>query len=154
MEKTPLMRLDLRKPLVYKKISFEDMESLVILPKNEEIILCFKLNPLQSSNIEINRELFLESLVFTGQKIDNMYHETKPDHQKEVVLPQGIYLFVQERSLENINKVPHQIEWLDMAIEQQKDGLWERNKLDNLLFVRFLHEDGAFVTQVFRPIVT
>jgi hypothetical protein len=42
-------------------------------------------------------------------------------------------------------------EWLDMALEQQKDGLWERYKPENRLYVRYLFEDGCPVTQLFRP---
>jgi hypothetical protein len=52
------------------------------------------------------------------------------------------------------NEILNQTDWLDMAIEQQKDGLWERNKLGDLLFVRFLYEDNAVVTQIFRVVVS
>jgi hypothetical protein len=38
-----------------------------------------------------------------------------------------------------------------MAIEQQKDGLWEQLRLGNHLYIRYLFEDGSPVTQVFRP---
>jgi hypothetical protein len=38
-----------------------------------------------------------------------------------------------------------------MAIEQQKDGLWERLKPGNRLYLRILSEDGSPVTQLFRP---
>jgi hypothetical protein len=43
-------------------------------------------------------------------------------------------------------------EWLDMAIEQQKDGLWERHKPESRLYLRFLFEDGRYVTQLLRPL--
>jgi len=65
-----------------------------------------------------------------------------------VSLPQGVYLFTQQRSEKPLN----QSEWLDLAIEQQKDGLWERDNPKAVLYVRFLYEDKAFVTQVFRQI--
>jgi hypothetical protein len=38
-----------------------------------------------------------------------------------------------------------------MAIETQKDGLWERLEPDSRLYLRFLTEDGRELTQVFRP---
>ena len=68
---------------------------------------------------------------------------------EEVELPQGSYLFEQFRGQYVLSRE----EWLKMAIEQQKDGLWERNKLGNRLYVRYLYEDGAFVTQIFREII-
>lgn len=98
--------------------------------KDEEI-LCFELNSDQSSNIEPDKEQLLKG------KID------------KTSLPAGQYLFVQRRCEAHLDMD----EWLDMAIEQQKDGLWERNKLGTLLYLRFLYEDGAYVTQVFREII-
>jgi len=70
------------------------------------------------------------------------------DINEVVSLPSGNYLFVQYRG----SLLLKQDEWLDMAIEQQKDGLWERHKPGNLLFVRYLHEDGEYVTQLFRTV--
>ena len=96
----------------------------------EEVLLCFQVNPAESRSIEPDREKFLGDLL------------------KEIILPAGKYLFVQCRTAAALG----QEEWLDMAIEQQKDGLWERHKPGDLLYIRHLYEDGAFVTQIFRPI--
>jgi len=147
------MNLDLRSPLFYKKINFlpfflkieqipcPGIENSPCQP-DEEILLCCELNPAQSRSIEPQTEHFLERLVFIGQT-------AKDAQQGETVsLPAGHYLFAQRRCEAHLG----QDEWLDMAIEQQKDGLWERNKLKALLYVRFLQEDGAFVTQVFREV--
>jgi len=95
----------------------------------EKSIFCYELNSLHSQTIEPDPAQLL------GQQIS------------EGLLPAGIYLFMQKRSENPLN----QAEWLEMAIEQQKDGLWERHKPGNLLYVRFLFEDEANVTQVFRP---
>jgi hypothetical protein len=38
-----------------------------------------------------------------------------------------------------------------MAIEVQKDGLWERLEPDSRIYLRFLTEEGRELTQVFRP---
>jgi hypothetical protein len=140
MEK-PLMKLDLRAALSF--ILMDAKEIPLSIQKKEEYLLCYNLNPGQSRNIEPDREQFLGNLVFIGHKTGEFDADQVSD--QIVTLPQGHYLFMQQRS-EALN----QVEWLDMAIEQQKDGLWERNKLGDLLFVRFLHEDDAFVTQVFR----
>jgi len=141
----PLIYLDLRQPLFYTKTSFLGTHLPLQIPENGEVLLCYELNPAQSRNIEPNRELLLGNLVFAGQK----NHETQQTTtEEEVFLPQGHYLLVQYRA----DKALEQEKWLDMAIEQQKDGLWEQHKPGNLLYVRFLYEDGAFVTQVFRQV--
>jgi hypothetical protein len=72
--------------------------------------------------------------------------------ENNVSLPLGHYLFVQRRTALDSPKMGEE-EWLNMEIKKKKDGLWERHKLKSILYVRFLYEDGAFVTQVFRPIV-
>jgi hypothetical protein len=38
-----------------------------------------------------------------------------------------------------------------MGTEVQKDGLWERYRLENRVFLRRLFEDGLPVIQVLRP---
>jgi len=148
---TSLICLDLRAPLSYKKIDCRESDVSEIhpdLPENEEILLCYEINPAQSGNIEPDREQFLGSLAFFGKKADD---ETSEEINiiKTAVLPAGNYLFNQCRAEKTLNKD----EWLDIAIEQQKDGLWERQKLKDLLYIRFLCEDSSYVTQVFRPII-
>jgi len=140
MEYTPLMNLYLHAPLVFPKT--DDLPSE--FHENEEILLCYELNPAQSRSIEPDRELLLGSLVFAGRKTDDFC----PLQEGTVRLPPGNYLFTQCRGgqISPLNTD----EWLDMAVEQQKDGLWERNKPENRLFVRFLFEDGSPVTQLFR----
>ncbi|MCL2196502.1 MAG: hypothetical protein FWB77_02685 [Treponema sp.] len=122
---------------------FNKIDNLPVkMPENGEFLLCFELNPSQSRNIEPDPDHFLDNLLFTGEKIqDDQAHEL-------VELPQGHYLFSQFRSDAALDRD----KWLDLAIEQQKDGLWERYKLTDFLFIRFLYEDGAFVTQIFRKI--
>ena len=140
MFKTSLTYLDLRSPLQYIPVKSAD------LSKSDEILLCYEINMTQNSSIEPVREQFLGSLVFIGEKADEK--SAKQGENDEAVLPAGSYLFNQCRAADRLN----QDEWLDIAIEQQKDGLWERNKLRNMLYVRFLYEDDAMVTQVFRPV--
>ena len=128
MTYSQLMYLDLRQPLNYPQI-----EALPeSISENDEFLLCYELNPAQANSIEPEKELFL------GKK----------DDKTTLTLATGRYVFVQNRRETPLN----QEEWLDMAIEQQKDGLWERNKLGNQLYVRYLYEDGLFVTQLFRAI--
>jgi hypothetical protein len=60
-------------------------------------------------------------------------------------LPRGRYLFAQKREALDRDAV------IGLAIEVQKDGLWERLEPEENLYVRFLYEDNAAVTQIFRP---
>jgi len=138
MEETCITKLDLKQPLFFEKTSIQPQN----MDKNEEILLCFDLDPAQSRSIEPDSALLLGSLVFSGRKSGDL-----DDHQGGIEsLPVGNYLFTQQR--ECLNRE----EWQNLAIEQQKDGLWERYKLLPRLYIRFLHEDGSFVTQLFRPL--
>jgi len=136
---TALTHLDLRAPLLYTKTDTLPAE----ISENEEFALCYELNPEQSRCIEPDRELLLGPLVFTGRKSG----ETDLSPDQTVSIPAGNYLFTQRR------KGDGHLFWLDLAVEQQKDGLWERYKPGNRLFVRFLFEDGSPVTQLFRTIL-
>jgi len=148
MDKTPLLNLDLRSALIYEKIDKIDKTevSAADTPKTAEYLQCYELNPVLSRSIQPQRAQFLGKLIFCGVK-------TAEKPKNEVSLPQGSYLFTQQRTAGAQIAFLEQDEWLDMAIEQQKDGLWERNKLGNLLYVRFLYEDGASVTQLFREVI-
>jgi hypothetical protein len=146
MEYTPLMNLYLHAPLIFPKIDGLPSE----FHENEEILLCYDLNPAQSRSIEPDRGLLPGSLVFAGRKTGDCPLQDSPLQEGIVRLPPGNYLFTQRRGgqISPLNTD----EWLDMAVEQQKDGLWERYKPENRLFVRFLFEDGSPVTQLFRAL--
>ena len=147
---SPLIKLELRSSITYVKIDITP-EKKEKTGKDEEILLCYELNPAQGRNIEPDREQFLGNLLFIGEKTSQKSGtDTGQTACQEVLLPLGTYIFVQCRENAPLGRE----KWLDMAIEQQKDGLWERHKLENLIYVRYLHEDGAFVTQLFRPCIT
>ena len=151
------VKLRLCAPLTYKKIENND-DFCINLSKNDDYLQCYEINPQQGSNIEPNQELFLGSHIFSGLRIEektdcpstiNQGAGEEENPAQEVILPQGTYLLVQRRS----DRLQNRSEWLDMAIEKQKDGLWERKKLGSLLYVRYLFEDEQFVTQVFRQVI-
>jgi len=142
MENIQLIYLDLRQPIIFTK---SQEKAQINAMENEESLLCYKINPYQGCSIEPLKEQLLEELVYSGVK--NLETQTELSNEA-VLLPIGRYLFVQKRAEAALN----QEEWLNLAIEQQKDGLWERNKLKNLLYIRFLYEDNAFVTQILRPL--
>jgi hypothetical protein len=136
MEESPLVHLDLRAPLEYEAapelIPFNYQH-----PAGEsarELLFCFDLNPEQAQRIDPEADLFLEELVSAGKSGNG-----------KLRLSAGLYLFVQERRALNRDECIH------LAIEQQKDGLWEQLCLTNRLYIRCLFEDGSPVTQILRP---
>ena len=131
------MHLNLRSPLFYTRV--KDLPHKI--NGNEDFLLFYELDSVQSRSIEPEKKFLLGSLVFTGRR-----NNAETCANGDLALPAGNYLFVQYRGA-----VLSCEEWLEMAIEQQKDGLWERYKPENKLYVRFLFEDGNFVTQLFRP---
>ena len=146
MEETPLVHMDLRAPLEYT-----DTPELVPFATplcgappagtaGEEWLFCFELNPEQAGRIDPAADCFLGDLVFSGRGSDH-----HPDQQGNVRLDAGLYLFTQQRQTLDRG------ECIALAIEQQKDGLWERLRLGNRLYIRCLFEDGSPVTQLFRP---
>jgi len=70
MEKTPLTLLNLCTPLQYNKSACQDPSLLKYEKlKNEEILLCYEVNPVQGCSIEPDRDYFLGKLLFIGQRL-------------------------------------------------------------------------------------
>jgi hypothetical protein len=141
-ETPPLVRLDLRAPLLYAGTPEHDVFNCPSPGEAEEFIFCFELDQEQSQSIEPQPENFLGRLVFSGRNVRNQENQADKASPE---LPAGLYLFAQRRG------VIGREECIALAIEQQKDGLWERVNLGNRLFLRLLYEDGSPVTQLFRP---
>ena len=136
-ESPPLVRLDLRAPLLYTET--QGLDAFDCRGEDAlEFLFCFELDQEQSQSIEPQPDNFLGRLVFSSKNVQN--------HDKgDLELPAGLYLFAQQRG------VIGREECIALAIEQQKDGLWEKTKLGTRLFLRYLYEDGGPVTQIFRP---
>ncbi|GHV44872.1 hypothetical protein AGMMS49546_29540 [Spirochaetia bacterium] len=140
MDGIQTIRLELRSPLFYSA-------DPGLIPFQYEIcagelLFCFDLEPAQSRNIEPESALLLGPLVFAGRLGGKPAEDGQP---APVELPAGRYLFAQER------KALNRDEFIEMAVEVQKDGLWERLSPADRLYARYLFEDGRVVTQVFRP---
>ena len=137
MEESPLVRLDLRAPLEYEVAP--GLDPFASLPADDaapELLFCFELDREQAGRIDPEAGRFLGELVFSG----------KGDGARgKVQLPAGLYVFAQER------RTLSREECVSMAIEQQKDGMWERLRLEPRLYIRCLFEDGSPVVQLFRP---
>jgi hypothetical protein len=136
MNESPLIHLDLRAPLEYEEapelVPFDPPPA----DAAQELLFCFELDREQAGRIDPQADCFLGELVFAGKGKGG---------QGKVQLPAGLYLLTQQR------KKLDREECINMAIEQQKDGLWERLRLGNCLYIRRLFEDGSPVTQIFRP---
>jgi hypothetical protein len=105
----------------------------------DEFLFYFSINETQGQSIEPESPAFLGPLLAAGSAPCSAY----PGGILE--LPRGCYLFTQERAFLGREDV------IQAAIEIQKDGLWERLRLENRFYVRYLREDGGVVTQIFRP---
>ncbi|MDR1318480.1 MAG: hypothetical protein LBJ90_02560 [Treponema sp.] len=145
MDESTLMHLDLRASLVFAKAP--DIEPFPAAAEEDgsERLFCFGLDPEQARSIEPDREQLLGSLLFAGLAEGGKTEEGAAGNVPVIRLPAGIYLFAQRRDAPDRNIC------LDMVIEQQKDGLWERHELEPTLYVRYFFEDGKPVTQIFRP---
>ena len=137
MEESSLVHLDLRAPLDYEAApGLDPFVCPLPVEAAQELLFCFEVNQEQAGRIDPQAEYFLGEIVFSG----------KGKSEKEKVrLPAGMYLFAQQR------RILGREDCINMAIEQQKDGLWERLYLENRLYIRYLFEDGSPVTQLFRP---
>jgi hypothetical protein len=150
-------RLELFTPLVYSPAP--DLLPFVPAGTREgtavsglgERLFCFALDEAQSRRIEPDSALLLGPLTSAGFLAPGVppgpggTGAGSAAGGERLELPRGRYLFAQERGALDREGV------LAMAIEVQKDGLWERLHLDGRLYVRYLYEDRSAVTQVFRP---
>jgi hypothetical protein len=131
------LKLELLAPLVYvEDRSLRAFEPAAAELAGGETLFLFEIDPVQGLSIEPDTALFLGPLVFSGRA-----QEEGPGRE----LPAGRYLFAQQRRLLNRE------ECIQMAVELQKDGLWERLRPEPYLYLRFLTEDGRRVSQAFRP---
>jgi len=141
----PLIHLNLRAPLEYAEAPLTPFAPLFPdSAETREFLFCFELDPAQAARIDPAPAAFPGQLVFSGKRVGKQQEQPKPTGEKRQ-LPEGFYAFVQER------RELAREECVALAIEQQKDGLWERLRLGTRLYVRCLFEDGSPVTQLFRP---
>jgi hypothetical protein len=150
MENEGANRLELRAPLRYvRDLSPVPWGSGGDPGKYRERLFCFAIDETQAQSIEPDPAAFLGPLIAGGYEAA----ARSAEGQETIELPQGHYLFAQERRAWSSGPPPsfERDEVVLMAIEVQKDGLWERLTLEGRLYLRYLYEDGAMVAQVFRP---
>jgi hypothetical protein len=139
-----VLRLNLRAPLFY--LTDKTLEPFGFTPPGGEYLFCFEVNPGQGFRIDPEGEAYLGALVCGGKAAPAAPGEIpRPGSSRRFELPAGTYFFSQARVLLGREDI------INMAMEVQKEGLWERLHPEPRLYLRYLFEDQAPVTQVFRP---
>jgi hypothetical protein len=152
-----IQKLSLLIPLYYvpelMPNPFAGGDSAPLTESGEEMLYCFELDETQYLNFEPDKTLALGSFVFggaaRGDKSRTAYSFPGNAERGEAFLelPAGNYLFAQERKVLDKESV------INMAVEIQLEGLWQRLKPGRRLYLRRLFEDGSQVTQLLRPFV-
>jgi hypothetical protein len=152
-----LVKLELLAPLFYTED--RDLEPFHPPDGAGETLFCFEIDSVEGRSIEPAPPAFPGTLLFAGRAVpanaekfpgnddpvpadDVPWTEEKARH---TALPGGSYLFVQTEGFLGRG------DFVKMAIEMQKDGLWERLEPENRIYLRYLFEDGRQVNQIFRP---
>jgi hypothetical protein len=124
-------------PIFYREIAFppglpDDSQSPEPFP---ETLFHFRINRSVAFAIETDGKDYLGSLIAAG----------RVDTNGGMELPAGEYFFTQVREKLDTGA------FIELALELQKEGLWERVRLGKTVYFRTLWEDGAQVSQVLRP---
>ena len=131
-----ILNLNLASPLFYTPDPGPDPFNC---PEDGERLFCFELDENQSLSFTPIKEKLIKGLIFSGKAATETgkgsFHE----------LPEGNYTFAQEKRLLNREEI------IELSVEIQLESLWQRNKPGKQLFLRYLYEDGNWVTQLFRP---
>ncbi|MDR2070492.1 MAG: hypothetical protein LBP81_03615 [Treponema sp.] len=146
MDEISIKKLILAAPLAYRKD--DSLQFPVCDTVRGEVLFRMALDPSQSRSIEPDRRAFPGRLVAAGVAADPREAEARlsPGGPGLLELPAGTYFFAQ------IREAPDMETLIDMIIEAQQEGLWERYSLDDSLYIRRLLEDGQRITQIFRPV--
>ena len=131
-----ILNLNLTSPLFYTSDQGPDPFNC---PGDGERLFCFELDETQCLSFTPIKEKLIKSLVFSGIAAG------EGDAGPFLELPKGNYTFAQEKRLLSREEI------IDMSVEIQQESLWQRQKPGKQLFLRYLFEDGNWVTQLFRP---
>ena len=135
--KPEIIRLKLLSPLFY-------VPDESIAPgfgrEDEERLFCFELEDPLAQEFQPDKNRFPGALVFAGKA-------AAPEAPGESIfeLTPGDYIFSQVREILSIEEI------VELAVEVQDEGLWQRLKLAKRFYVRCLLEENRGVTQIWRP---
>ncbi len=139
MQNLNYFALDLRKHLEYTKI---DLPFFTFPEDAEEILIMFEIDDVQGKSIEPVLSKLLEQPRWVG-----MMKKDMSDAGAIVELPCGTYFFSQVREILDAESSAK------LAAEVQKEALWERRRLGNTAYLRYLYEHNSPVTQIFRELL-
>jgi hypothetical protein len=136
MQDLHIVTLNLGAALYYRRD--EKLRPFAWEPAQGEALFHFALNRGEGQNIEVQGDALLGEVLAAGMAASSA--GLGPE------LPTGRYLFTQVREIASRERI------LDMAAEQQREGLWQGLIMEDRLYLRYLYEDEKPVTQIFRPL--
>ncbi len=139
MQNLNYFALDLRKHLEYTTC---DLPLFTFPEDAEEILIMFEIDDVQGKSIEPMLSKLLEQPRWVG-----MMKKDTSDAGTIVELPRGTYFFSQVREILDAESSAK------LAAEVQKEALWERRRLGNTVYLRYLYEHDGPVTQIFRELL-
>ena len=138
ISRAEIFRLKLLSPLFYvpleKPEPFDNPEET----GGRERLFCFE--PGDALGFEPDPGQFPGKLIFGGEAAAEAQAG-----EPLLELPGGTYLFAQKREISGREGI------IELAVEMQQEALWQRLKPGDRFYLRYLFEDGSFVTQLFRP---
>jgi hypothetical protein len=148
-ENLEVVRLELRSSLFYREdrdlVLFTDGEYGNVTADGGESLFCFEIEGKTGEAIDPDTASYLGSPVFSGRTPDADRKAGGADGSFGLFeLPAGAYFFAQAREALNCG------ECILMAVEVQREILWQRLQPANRLYIRRLFEDGRPVTQIWR----
>jgi hypothetical protein len=138
MKNLTYFALDLRKNLEYTEV---EIPPFTFPEDAEEVLIMFEVDEVQGKSFEPD----VSKLLVNRQRIGIM-KKNYSGGDSTIKLPMGTYFFSQVREILDENGSA------ELAAEVQKEALWERRKLGNKMYLRYLHEHGSPVTQIFREL--
>ena len=149
--KPEISRLNLVSPIYYIPLEKPDpfgCPGEAEFASGGEKLFCFELDKTQYSSFDPDKEKLLGTLVCGGKTAGQPPDCVNGAGKNFLELPRGNYLFVQKREILCRDEI------IALAVEIQQEGLWQRLKPGEKLYLRFLYEDGSGVTQLFRQYET
>ena len=138
--KIEIFRLKLISPLFFIPDCFTDPEApFNYTLESGEKLFCFELDKIHAKKFEPDKKHFPGFLIFSGKAVEGKPQGTTLE------LPQGDYIFTQVQDILSKEDI------IELAVELQNEGLWQRLELGSQYYLRYLFEDKRGVTQLFRP---
>ncbi len=146
-----LFELNLHKELVYIPVDYTNWEDLAKLAKNlkegdEMLIGLCQDNLVYEDENGPHVSAPLPRPLLAGIKPDSL-HTQDIEHPDVIVIPKGLYLFVQGR-YKDTGSVHELFDWF------VREAWWQREHGTGNYYVRLVHEDGKTAIQIMRALIS